>query len=946
MASRQKPTSRAARRPRTPPTPGPAGIREQLAATIRILRALASAPGNLQAVLDAVAEQAARVCGATDSVIQRLDGGGLHPLAHYGSIGLGIKFGDVFPLTRDAAAGRAALERRTIHVPDIEAASSEFPTSVQMSRKGGHRTILAVPLVSEERALGVIVIRRLEARPFTTEQIAALESFADQAAIAIGHARLFHEVTEALERERATGAILRVIASSPTTVDPVFDAILDSALRLCALPVGVLMLFDGEAFRLVAHRGVPGSLVEALQQPQRHGPHTGTARAVAERRHVQIVDMMGDPAYEERDPIRVKAVELLGSRTALYVPMLREGEPVGVLCTWRHEVRAFTDTQIKLLETFAAQAVIAIENVRLFTELQDKNQALTAAHRRVTEALGQQTATSEILQVIASSPTDTQPVFDTIVRSARRLCDAVQSNLALFDGERMHWAAGQNIGPRAMDAIRHLYPMRPDRSQAASRAVMTRGVVQIPDVLADAEYRHDLALEGGWRSLLSVPMIREGEPIGAITVARPEPGVFAETQVALLQTFAAQAVIAIENVRLFTETKEALEQQTATSEILRVIASSPTNLQPVLDAVAANAARVCGADDAAILRLDGDVLRLGASVGPIPKLAPGEGYRVTRDSLAGRAVMDQQTIHVHDMAALPDEEFPFAKARHRLTGYRTALATPLLRERQLLGAILIRRMEVRPFTEKQIQLLQTFAAQAVIAIENVRLFTELQERTRELARSVEELKALGEVGQAVSSTLDLETVLTTIAARADQLSGTDGAAIYEFAEVTDTFHLRVALKLEQELIGVLRARPTPLGEGVVGRVGVARAPVQIPDILQDETYQGPLREVALRAGNRALLAVPLLREDLLVGALVVGRRAPGHFPEETVTLLQTFAAQSVLAIQNARLFREIADTSRQLEAASRHKSEFLANMSHELRTCPGQKPHRSNFLVL
>jgi GAF domain-containing protein/anti-sigma regulatory factor (Ser/Thr protein kinase) len=821
----------------------------------------------------------------------------------------------------------AILDGRIVEVRDYENDLDVPALSLAVARALGFRSNLAVPLLREGTPIGAIAVARATAGPFLDRQIELLRTFADQAVIAIENVRLFTELQARNRDLTATSEILQVISRSPTDVQPVFEAIVESAVRLSESVNGSVFRFDGQLLHLVAVYGMTPEAVAVNRRvfPRLPGRGSATARAILTRAVVHV-DIAQDPEYEHRELVEA------GFRSVLSVPMLREGEPVGAITVTREEGRPYTDAQIILLQTFADQAVIAIENVRLFTELQDKNQALTTAHRRVTETLGQQTATSEILQVIASSPTDAQPVFDTIVRAARQLCDAVQSNVALFDGERMHWAAGQNIGPRAMDTVRHLYPMRPDRSQAASRAVLTRGVVQIPDVLADPEYRHDLALEGGWRSLLSVPMIREGEPIGAITVARPEPGVFAETQVALLQTFAAQAVIAIENVRLFTETKEALEQQTATSEILRVIASSPTNLQPVLDAVAANAARMCGADDAAILRLDGDVLRLGASVGPIPKLTPEEGYRVTRDSLAGRAVMDQQTIHVHDMAALPDEELPFAKARHRLAGYRTAVATPLLRERQPLGAILIRRMEVRPFTEKQIQLLETFAAQAVIAIENVRLFTELQERTRELARSVEELKALGEVGQAVSSTLDLETVLTTVAARADQLSGTDGAAIYEFAEATDTFHLRVALKLEQELIGVLRARPTPLGEGVVGRVGLARAPVQIPDIVQDETYHGPLREVALRAGNRALLAVPLLREDLLVGALVVGRRAPGHFPEETVTLLQTFAAQSVLAIQNARLFREIADTSRQLEAASRHKSEFLANMSHELRT--------------
>jgi signal transduction histidine kinase len=324
---------------------------------------------------------------------------------------------------------------------------------------------------------------------------------------------------------------------------------------------------------------------------------------------------------------------------------------------------------------------------------------------------------------------------------------------------------------------------------------------------------------------------------------------------------------------------------------------------------------------------------VGAFYGASPELREfwqGGELRPGRGSAVGRVALEHRTVHILD--ASEDPAFHEVSEARRIAGARTLMGIPMLRGDMLIGAIIIWRTEVRPFTDKQIELVTTFADQAVIAIENVRLFTELQERTRELARSVEELKALGEIGQAVSSTLDLETVLTTIAARADQLSGTDGAAIYEFDEAIGTFHLRVALKLEEELLSVLRARPTPLGEGVVGRVGLAREPVQIPDISQDEAYQGPLREVALRAGNRALLAVPLLREDRLVGALVVRRRAPGRVPEETVKLLQTFATQSVLAIQNARLFQEIEDKSRQLEAASRHKSEFLANMSHELRT--------------
>ncbi len=381
------------------------------------------------------------------------------------------------------------------------------------------------------------------------------------------------------------------------------------------------------------------------------------------------------------------------------------------------------------------------------------------------------------------------------------------------------------------------------------------------------------------------------------------------------------------------ELTEALEQQTATSEILRVISSSPTDIQPVLDVVGENAARLCDANNAVIFRIEGDLLRQVASYGRIPTTShPRDGLRVNRGTVSGRAVVERQTIHVHDLAA-EDSEFPEGSAHARLDGHRTTLATPLLREGIPIGAILIRRMEVRAFTEKQIELLKTFADQAVIAIENVRLFQELQVRTRELARSVEELKALGEVGQAVSSTLDMQTVLTTIVARAVQLSGTNGGVIYEYDEATQEFHLRATHRMEEELVEVLRAAPIRLGEGTTGQAAATRTPVQVPDILDERQYGVTrIRGVMARLGYRSVLAVPLLLEQRIIGALTVWRQESGTFAPEQVKLLQTFAAQSVLAIQNAQLFREIEEKGRQLELASKHKSQFLANMSHELRT--------------
>jgi signal transduction histidine kinase len=449
---------------------------------------------------------------------------------------------------------------------------------------------------------------------------------------------------------------------------------------------------------------------------------------------------------------------------------------------------------------------------------------------------------------------------------------------------------------------------------------------------------HDLARRGlPIRSQAFTPLLREGKAIGVMIVSRGEVRSFQEHELELMRGFTDQAVIAIENARLLNELRqrtsdltESLEQQTATSKVLEVISRSAFDLQAVFETVAESSVRLCGADRAFIYRFDGELLRMAVAFNApqgLKEFIAQNPIRLGRNSASGRAALERQTVHIPDISADPEYTY-VSKDVEKL---RTVVAVPILKGDDLLGVMNIYRLEeVRPFTDKQIALVETFADQAAIAIDNVRLLDALRHRTDELGRSVSELQALGEVSQAVNSTLDLETVLSTIVAKAVQLSGTEAGAIYGYDEQSHEFRLRATCGMDKGLIDALSQRHIGLDDPNIAEVFVQREPLQVADLKEETASE--LNKIALRAGYRARMVAPLLRGEDIVGMLVVRRRTPGEFAKNTVDIIKTFAAQSALAIQNARLFHEIEDKSRQLEEASQHKSQFLANMSHELRT--------------
>jgi GAF domain-containing protein len=721
---------------------------EQQTATADVLKVISRSTFDLQPVLDTVCETAARLCEAEMAFMLRRDGDVYRAAAEFGFSAVYRDWLQAHPITPDRGSitGRVALERRAVHIVDV--ASDPEYTLVAATSLGGVHTQVGVPLLREGEPIGVICLARQRVEPFTERQIELVQNFAAQAVIAIENARLLNELRQSLEQQTATSQVLQVISSSPGDLQQVFATMLENATRICEAKFGALYLSEGDGFRATAMHNAPPAYEEARAGVVHPPPSSSLWRAANTKQAAQIADVTLERGYLEGDPFVVSAAALGGYRSVLSVPMLHEDRLVGVITIFRQEVRPFTDEQISLVENFAAQAVIAIENARLLNELRQRTTDLT-------EALEQQTATSEVLRVISSSPGDLEAVFRTMLENATRICGAKFGTLDLHEGDGLRLVAAYNVPPLFAEA-RGEGPFHPAPGGILDTAMKTGRTVHISDLAATQSYaeRHPRMVDAvelaGIRSAVGVPMLKDNNLIGILAIYRQEVRPFTDKQIELLTNFAAQAVIAIENARLLNELRGALERQTATSEVLQVISSSPGDLEPVFATMLESAARMCNANFGNIFRWDGDVLNLVATYNTPPaffELRRRLPFRPDPENPIGRMISTKALVHLADLAAerrYVEKSDPNVVAAVELAGIRTFAAVPMLKENELIGAIIVYRQEVRPFTEKHIELVTNFAAQAVIAIENARLLNELRERTEQVEAQSQEVVKLNQ----------------------------------------------------------------------------------------------------------------------------------------------------------------------------------------------------------
>jgi GAF domain-containing protein len=880
---------------------------EQQTATSKVLSVISSSPGELEPVFQAMLENAVRICDAKFGMLFRYENEAYDPVALVGLPPALEEFlrqqrGSFQPIP-GSLLDRIRRTKKLSHTADYAAE----PAPGRAATLGGARSTVDVPMLKDNGLVGVISIYRQEVRPFTDKQIELVRNFAAQAVIAIENTRLLNELRESLEQQTATSEVLSVISSSPGELKPVFQAMLENAIRICDAKFGTLLRFDGNAFHLAAGAGIPPELAEFHRQHETFQPIPGSPldRAVQTKRVSHTVD---DAAEALPSP----PAKLAGARSTVCVPMLKDNTLIGAIVIYRQEVKPFTDKQIELLENFADQAVIAIENTRLLNELRQRTTDLT-------ESLEQQTATSEVLKAISSAPGELEPVFGSITENAIRLCQAKFGGLWLRtdDGFRVVVAYGERSDAHSARIKERPYFVTGEHPHAPlAEIAQTKSVVHITDLTAYRGYLErdppvvGLVESAGARTALLIPMLKDDELVGVIAIWRQEMRPFTQKQVELVQNFAAQAVIAIENTRLLNELRQSLEQQTATAEVLSVVSSSPGDLEPVFQAMLENATRVCDAKFGTLIRFDGEYCHVAAQVGTPREYAEYNRkrgpYKPTPGGLLDGVIRTKRETHTADARA---DVVPAASAQ--LGGARTRLVVPMLKEEMLIGAISIYRQEVRPFTDKQIDLVKNFAAQAVIAIENTRLLNELRQ-------SLEQQTATAEVLSVISSSPgELEPVFQAMLENATRICQAQFGMLnlYDGSTFRNVALQNPPPQFARRLGEIIRPHP----ESGLARVARTGQIAHIDDLRTSQPYRDgdkTVVDVADLGGARTVLIVPMLNEDKLLGAISIYRQEVRPFTDKQIALVQNFAAQAVIAIENTRLLNELRQSLEQQTATA------------------------------